>query len=396
LQRLTLFELIRTQNFWFMSLCYEIAVLLLAMSQEMSLLRGFAIFLTLFGIDLANRWISSLEPSFNQAFALRLLSLQPLAFIASFEMPEKLFYVPIITLIVQMLITQLAKIKWWTLAVLGPLGLGTMIFYMQQLQQLSDQESIRLGSNLTLFAGLGIFVTYLFFKSQREVEAKLVSVRSLNDFMNFRIQIVMHDLLNRVHGLSACYHENDLENVLNRVERFQNEANQLIRSLRNEKREWVPLRTFCMEYYRDSDDFKLLVQTQNMRNDLRINRRSIQDILQNLIENAVEAGLSKGIEPVIRMEWKNPTLILTDNCGGFDLKSIKSSKGEEHGVFLRRIFLNPEISHMLGYRPEVQSVYLGEVRIGTRMLLHFTSKNIRLHLATATPETHPQKHQSPK
>jgi signal transduction histidine kinase len=375
--RPTIQELIRTEGFWFSSQSYELSAMLLSLSLDPSPQRIIAIFIALIALDRSNQLYLNGQHSFAPAFALRLVGILPLVFATAIEIPDQIFYVPIILLVTQLLLTQLARMNWWALVPLIPVCTGSFLFYVEKLQEVGGQDAIRQGSNLMLFAGLGFFITYMFFLSNREAEARLLSVRSLNDFMNFRIQIVMHDLLNRVHGLSACYHEQELSKVLDRLERFQQEANQLIRSLRNEKREWVNVRDLCEEFEREHGDFKLSVRIHGDYHEIKVNRRSIKDILQNLIENAVEAGLSKGINPVLRIEWAFPTLMVSDNCGGFPLHAIKSNKGSEHGVFLKRIFLNPEITQMLGFKSEIQQIRRGDQAFGTRMLLHFQTNSIR-------------------
>lgn len=106
-------------------------------------------------------------------------------------------------------------------------------------------------------------------------------------------------------------------------------------------------------------------------------RRIVYSVLKNIIENSLEAALRNGRKARIELRKAGNSVIITDDCGGFDIERIRfgySSKGESnHGFFLRTI-TNPATENVFGFKTT-----LTNTGIGTKITLAF--KDVEAHPA---------------
>ena len=104
-------------------------------------------------------------------------------------------------------------------------------------------------------------------------------------------------------------------------------------------------------------------------------RRIVYSVLKNIIENSLEAALRNGRKAHIELRKAGNSVVITDDCGGFDIERIRfgySSKGESsHGFFLRTI-TNPATENVFGFKTT-----LTNTGIGTKITLTFKDAEAR-------------------
>ena len=220
-------------------------------------------------------------------------------------------------------------------------------------------------SVISVFLGISILSTMLFRTNKEKLEEAEKTSSMVIGVHKLMTGLALHDIRNtlqKMQILATAKYRNDIQLFMTTMYRDMKAIEQCVENNMFSQSEEVNIVDIVdsLSHITNNNSVLFCFVCEDQEPVFGV-RNMIYSALKNFIENSIEATQRQHKISTITVAKSDNKVIITDNCGGFDVSAItkgvsaKVPGSKKHGIFLRTI-TDPAIRNLFGFTANIERI----------------------------------------